>query len=254
MGLRFVYGAYVTPEHYARPASLSITPRLVNGYPIGHVWTLNCEVLLLATPGNEPMADLTSQAAALTAALQIHDQSGGLQFTTDGINWSNTHHYLSAVGAYATISPSPININPSQLMYATELWCNVQIVAEYGNALLTQTYLRMEETVEILGQGGALTVLRPQWNAASVQQEVRPYTDVQVVQSGIVVGRAAYPSLPSALVTASGAIEVTATRDRKSTVQVARAVTEYQRAYSYKFNLNAHPGTLTPRTLNDIWA
>ena len=249
MGLRFVYGSYTGAENHARPVSLSIVPRLVNGFPVSHIWTLQCEVLLLVTPGEEPMSDLTTQAQALIDALAVHDGSGGLQFTTNGTDWSNTSHFLNATTDVGTVVPQPISLPASQLQYATELWVQVQIAAEYANTNFTQSLLRFDETVQITGEGGAETILRPQWNAASVRQQVKPYTDVEVIQSGTIVGKGSFPSLPNYLITESGARDVKVTRDSKSYVHDQAKIVEYVRSYSYRFTLNSHPGTLTPGTL-----
>lgn len=244
-GLRFSYGTYATPMGRARPSGLSVSVREQNGFPISHVWSLTCEVILLA----DGAANLTAAALALSNALSVPYQSGGIQFTLDDVNWFNTHHWVNNAGSAQGVQPTQFAFPASNLQYATEQVVTVTLQAEYTNAGLAISTLRWEESVDIQGEGGAVTVLRPRWNAASILQEVKPFSDIVVVQSGTIVGRTAYPALPSPLIATAGARLQPATRDRKRPVQAGVYPVEFQRSYSYTFNLPTHPGTINPNVL-----
>ena len=123
------------------------------------------------------------------------------------------------------------------------------IQAEYPNTSENIQTLRFEETIEITGTGGAKTTLRPRHTLQSLRQQIRPFTDVRVSQTGLVVGRTAYPSLPSPLIVTSGAMQAETVRDRKSKKQIGATTHEFHRAYSYEFTLSSHPGTVDPRGL-----
>lgn len=244
-GLRFAYGAYATPMGRARPSGLSVSVREQNGFPISHVWSLTCEVILLA----DGAANLTAAALALSDALSVPYLNGGIQFTLDDVNWFNTHHWVNNAGSAQGVQPTQFAFPGSPLQYATEQTVTVTLQAEYNNASLPISTLRWEETVDIQGEGGAITILRPRWNAVSIFQELTPYSDVVLVQSGTIVGRSGYPSLPSPLIVTPGARLQPATRDRKRPVQAGVFPIEFQRSYSYTFNLPTHPGTINPNVL-----
>lgn len=244
-GLRFKYGSYTSATGAARPVGLSLATRDVNGFPTTHIWTLTCEVLLLADGPN----NVTTAALALSDALRVPYQNGGIQYTLNDTDWYNTHHWLNTSGSLNGVLPAPIGFPPTPLQYATEQTVTVTLTAEYPNTDLARTTLRLEEQVSIRGEGGAITVLRPRWNSTSIYQELKPYSDVYVTQSGIVVGRSGYVSLPSPLIGTAGARNVQVTDDNKRLVQVGVGVIEYQRAYAYQFALASHPGTTNPNGL-----
>ena len=242
-GLRFKWGGYESAIGTARPVSMTITQKDVNSYQPTLQYELQCELWLSA----EGPAALTTAFEALKAALAIPRVPGGIQYTTDsGGSWFNTSHYVNTSGAYVGPVARSIGAPGGPLQYAIEQYVQIAIMAEYNNSAETQELLRWEETVDITGEGGAKTTLRPRHNAVSLLQELRPYTDVSVTQSGTIVGRSGYQSIPTPLIATTGARQVDVSRDGKRKRMVGGSNFEYIRQYSYQYLLNAHPGAVNP--------
>jgi len=243
---RFIHGAYATAAGAARPVSMSITPREINTFQTSYIYDLQVELWMAATaPG-----DFVSQIDGLIAALKVPRVNSGIQYTTDdGSTWFNSSHFLNYAGSMMGPFAKPISVPSGPLQYATEQYVQVSIQAEYTNTSENVEILRYDETLEIIGEGGPKTILRPRHTSQSLVQQLRPYTDVRVMQSGLIVGRTAYPSLPSPLIATSGARQVDMTRDRKTKKQNGSVTIEWHRSYSYEFLLNSHPGTVNPGSL-----
>jgi len=241
MSTRFAYGSYVSKTCIVRSASRTITPRFVNNFAISYTWVLQFELEITEAT----TTDIVAETIALRQALQAQGLSGGLQYY-NGTTWLNTDHWLNATGAIGGVTITQQGLNDSPLQLATEQRFTLQMQAEYANTNESRTLLQFDETVEITGEGGADTVLVEQAASVGFYQTVQAYTPVQLVQSGRMVGKTAFPSLPSFLITTPGARKVRATRDRKSYEMKGASIVGYVREYSFTFNLATHPGTVNP--------
>jgi len=239
---RFKHGTYTTASGSARPVSMSVTPRQINTYQTSYLYDLQVELWFSAsTP-----ADFVTAIDGMIAALKVPRVDSGIEYTTDGSTWLSTSHFLYFSGSMLGPNATVIRAPEGPLQYATEQWVQVTVQAEYTNSSESTELLKFEETVEIIGEGGAKTVLRPRHNSTSLQQERRPYTDVKVIQTGTRVGKTGYPSLPAFLIATSGARQVDLTRDRKTKKQNGSVTLEYHRSYSFEYILSSHPGTVNP--------
>ena len=244
MSTRFAYGSYVSKTCLVRSATRTITPRFVNNFAISYTWTLTFEIEI-----SEPTTtDIVAETVALRQALQVQGLSGGLQYY-NGTTWLNTDHWLNATGAIGGVTVTQQGLADSPLQLATEQRFTLQMQAEYANTNESRTLLQFEETIEITGEGGADTVLVEQATSPGFYQTTSQYTPVQVVQSGRMVGRTAFPALPAFSVTTPGARKVRVTRDRKSYEMKGLTIIGYVREYSFTFNLASHPGTVNPGVL-----
>lgn len=245
MALRFKYGSYTSPICSARPVSRTIVPRMINEFAVSYIWTLGFDIELTGTT----TAEIVAATVALRKALEVQNQAGGIQFGNDTDGWFDSDHWLNTTGAIGGVQVTQQGLSDSPLQLATEQRCSITLSAEYPNLNETRTLLEFDETVEILGEGGAETGLAEQATLPSFYQTTQLYTPVTVVQSGRIVGKTAFPSLPSPLIATAGARQVRQTRDRKSYEKKGLSVLKFIREYSYTFVLPTHPGTVNPQFL-----
>ncbi len=239
---RFRYGSFYTAAGSAKPVSMDVSTREINTYQTSLIYDMQVEIWL---SGSGP-ADITSQIEALKTAMLVPRLDAGIEYSTDGVNWFSTSHFMYASGCLVGPQARVISLPSGPLQYATEQYVQIQIQAEYNNAAESVANLTLTESVEIIGEGGAKNILRPRHNTVSELQERRAYTDVTVVQSGSISGRTSYPSLPAFLIATAGARDVDVTRDKKHKRQIGTANFEFIRDYSFTYSLNAHPGTVNP--------
>lgn len=240
MSFYLQYGAYATDPCTVRATSHNVTPVMYNGFAVAFKRSIGIEGYLY---GNGT-ADLLAKMAAMEAALTLPNQSGGIKYSG-----GNTQHWLTSVGAIGGVQLENFNWVDSPLHMVSEAKFQLTLSAEYGNALEPQDVVQWDESVEIIGEGGADTPLATQVGAPSVRQTIADYTDVVVTQSGFVIGRTGYPALPNPLIVTAGARQVRQTRDLKSRVQIRKGIMVYKRAYSYTFTLPSHPGNVNPGVL-----
>lgn len=245
MALRFKYGSYTSPICSARPVSRTIVPRMINEFAVSYIWTLAFDIELTGTT----TAEIVLATIALRQALEIQNQAGGIQFGNDTDGWFNSDHWLNTTGAIGGVQVTQQGLADSPLQLATEQRCSITLSAEYPNLNESRTLLEFDETVEIIGEGGAETALAEQATLPAFYQTTQLYTPVTVVQSGRIVGKTAFPGLPSPLIATSGARQVRQTRDRKSYEKKGLSVLKFIREYSYTFVLPTHPGTVNPQFL-----
>lgn len=245
MALRFCYGNYTAPICTSRPTSRTIVPRYINEFAVSYIWTLQFDIELTYST----TADIVAATLALRQALSVQGLSGGLQFGNDTDGWFNTDHWLNAAGAIGGVKVTQQGLSDSPLQLATEQRCSVTLEAEYPNLNESRTLLEFDETVEILGEGGAATELAEQATAPGFFQTTQQHTPVTVVQSGRAVGRTAFPTLPVFLISTAGARQVRQTRDRKSYERKGVTILKYIREYSFTYVLPTHPGNVNPQFL-----
>lgn len=245
MALRFKYGSYTSPICSARPVSRTIVPRMINEFAVSYIWTLTFDIELTG----DTTAEIIEATIALRQAISVQGLAGGLQFGSNETGWLNTDHWLNTFGAIGGVQVTQQGLSDSPLQLATEQRCTVTMTAEYANASETRTLLEFVEAVEISGEGGADTELAEQATLPGFYQEITKYTRVVVTQSGRLVGRTNFPSLPQPIISVAGARKVTATRDKKSYETKGLSVLKYIREYSYTFVLPTHPGPINPGLL-----
>lgn len=241
----FNYGSYNSLACSARCSSHAIRPLFINNFAVAHQHDVTIEGTLYVTSDLvTPAANLITECGLLEDALKIPNQSGGLKYSG-----GNTTHFLSNSGAIGGVTVSDFRWVDTPTHLVTQARFTVTLSALYGNGSEAREVVEANETVEILGEGGADTPLAPQTGATSVRQQITDYTDVVVTQSGRLVGRTGYPSLPSPLIATAGARQQKMTRDAKTTEQRGVGFIAYIRSYSYTFTLATHPGTVNPNFL-----
>lgn len=237
MTLYLVIGNAVSDGCTVRVSARSFKPIIVNDFIIAHEQTISFEGYLYAIG---PMA-LSARMLALENAVAVPNQSVGLS-----TEFGSTQHWLSATGAIGGIKITDFGFEDTPLHMATQVKYRLSATAIYSAS--SRSLLELNETVTTVGEGGAKTVLASQAGLQSIYQTVKDYTDVQVVQSGKVVGRT-MPSIPSPIIGTSGARDVEQTRDSVSYTNRGTSILLINREYSYTFNLPAHPGAISPTYL-----
>jgi len=227
-------GAHVTG------ISRSVTPVEWNEWTVAWNYSLTVEGYLYGD-GSSAISGLmnTFETKMLTQDQEVSIANG---------SGTNVGHVLTTGTALDGVRTMNFSWTNSPLHMATEAGFTVTFEALYPNTSEDEV-VEFNETVTIVGEGGALKPLAPQASTQSIRQTVRQYSDVVVTQSGTVVGRTGYPNLPSAVILDGDAKQQNLTRDQKSVTQKKDAVLTYRRSYSYTFTLPAHPGVVNPNTL-----
>jgi hypothetical protein len=218
---------------------------MINEFAVSYIWTLQFDIELTGTT----TAEIVAATLALRTELEKQNQPAGIKFGSDLEGWNNTEHWLNTLGAIGGVQVTQQGLTDSPLQLATDQRVSITLVAEYPNLNESRTTLEFDETVEILGEGGAETELAEQATAPGFYQTTQLYTPVTVVQSGRIVGKTTFPGLPSPLISTSGARQVRQTWDRKSYEKKGLSVLKFIREYSYTFVLPTHPGTVNPQFL-----
>jgi hypothetical protein len=245
MSIYFVKGSYLSPTCTVRVSSRSVKPILINTFPIAFEQDITFDGYLYRTPNvSNGVADLSNKMLALERAMAIPNEDVGIAYS-GGI----TQHWLSTFGAIGGVYLKSFAFQDTPLHMATEVKWNATFSATYNNTALTRNLVQLEETTTIIGEGGAVDVLAPQAGLQSIYQRIADYSDVQVVQSGKVTGRVR-PTLPSPLITLSGAKDPRMTRINESRVVRGLNVLLYVLEYQYTFNLPSFPvGGVAPTLL-----
>ena len=240
MTLYLKVGGYSSATCTVRVSGRQMRPVEYNTFVIAHEDELTIEGYLYA----DGPAALSTAMSTLQAYARAGNVDVGLMSTVTGA----TAHYLPMLGSLGGVKID-LKFADTPLHMATEVKFILTAVATYSNGYETRNTVLLEETVSITGSGGPDIVLAPQAGAMSIYQTVSDYTDVQVVQSGRIVGRNSFPSLPAPLIATAGARSAKLDRDQTSYVTRGTAIMLRARDYSYTFNLPTSPGAMVPTAL-----
>lgn len=239
MALYLAKGSYTSAACTARISGRAIRPVEINTFVVAFEKSLAITGHLYASG---PSA-LSSEMATLEAAMAIPNESVGITY-----NGTPTQHWLSTTGAIGNVVISDFAFEDTPLHMATEVKYSFTATAMYNNAAQLRTYLSLEETVSVTGEGGPEIVLAPQNGLPSIYQQVSDYTDVSVSQSGSMMTRT-LAAIPPPVIWVPGARQVKQSKDTISYVMRGTSILFYKRDYSFSFILPTSPGTIVPNYL-----
>jgi hypothetical protein len=223
-----------------RATQHSVQPILYNNFAVAWKRSLTVEGHLYDTTA----ANIITKMNALEAALTLPNLAGGIMYS-GGV----TPHWLPTTNSIGGIQVENFQWLDTPLHMVCEAKFSVTLSAQYANTSEAQDVVSVEEQLEIIGEGGAITPLATQVGALSTRQTTADYSDVVVTQSGVVTGRTTYPALPGYVIATAGARQVTQTRDVRMPVQVRKNLLLFKRQYSFTYTLPSHPGTIVPNVL-----
>jgi len=233
MGLYLQIGSYLTPTCTVRCTGRSIMPMEFNSFIVAHEHTLTFEGYLYADgPGA-----LSGLMANLDLAIRVPNPIVSLVSTTTGA----TSHTITGAGSIGGVVLKNFQYVDTPLHMATQVKYQFSAAAVYGNTAETRNVVSLVETIRIQGDGGPDIVLAPQAGLRSIPQQVADFTDVLITQSGKIVSRTGFVSLPSPVISSPDAKVSRQSGLTKSYKQKGTSIWLYEQDYSYTFQLNELP-------------
>lgn len=234
MSLYLTIGGLTLPNNTVRVSGRTIRPVEFNRFIVAHDHELSVEGYLYADgPGN-----ISTSMAVLETAVKTPNPAIALYSTDTGL----TSHFLANTGTIGGVVLKSFQFVDTPLHMATQVKFQASWSAIYGNTSETRNIVSLVETVRIQGDGGPDDVLAPQAGLKSIYQRLKEYTDVMITQSGKIISRGTFASIPAPLISTPGAKISRGTTLQKSYKQVGTGILLREQDYSYQFQLPELPG------------
>ncbi len=158
-------------------------------------------------------------------------------------NEQTTHHSLLNSGAIGGVILKDFKFVDTPLHMATQIKFQMTVGGIYANLQQTRNVVSLVETIRIQGDGGPEITLADQAGLKSIYQEIKPYTNVNITQSGKIVSRNGFSSLPTPVISLADAKISKNSGLTKSYTQRGTMIWLYQQDYSYSFQLPELPSS-----------
>jgi hypothetical protein len=212
-----------------------LKPIEYNTFIIAHDYEQTFEGYLYADGAN----NISIAMATLENAIKAPGVDVSLVNTVSGA----TQHTLINSGAIGGDILKDFKFVDTPLHMATHIKFQMTVGGIYANSQQTRNVVSLVETIRIQGDGGPEITLADQAGLKSIYQEIKPYTNVNITQSGKIVSRNGFSSLPAPVIALADAKISKNSGLTKSYTQRGTMIWLYQQDYSYSFQLPELPGS-----------